>query len=47
MSSGGFTISTLSSMQFVIVNVYNILDGISVQKDLWPKNNLIFSGVLL
>jgi len=40
MSSGGFTISTLSSLQFDTVNLYNVLAGIHIQKDLWAINNV-------
>jgi len=38
--SGEFIISTLPSLQFVTINLYNVLDGISVQKHVWAISNV-------
>jgi hypothetical protein len=40
MSSGGFTNYTLGSLQCVIVNRHNVLDGISVQKEVRVINDV-------
>ena len=46
MSSGGFSNSTLGSLQCVIGNWNNMLDGISVQEDLWAINDVVLYGDL-
>jgi hypothetical protein len=38
MILGGFTISTVVSLQFAVVNRHKILDGIAVQNDLCAVN---------